>query len=324
MGEGSRNPVGMATGQEGEEGRHTRIRNYAVASQAANTRRTYAAAWRDWLIWTEATGFSSLPADPEAVAAYLVDLADRGRKLSTLRLRVAALGAAHREAGQAFDARHQAIATILAGIRRLHGARPTQKAPLLRDDLIRMLVAIETDTLKGRRDRALLLLGFAGALRRSELAGLRVSDMTITPRGLVLVLRQTKTDSTGMGQEVAVPRGHTAALCPVAAVQAWLKEARIESGPIFRRIWKGGRVGAEAISDRTVAELVKSRARAVGIDPHSISGHSLRAGLASSAALDGADLLAIMRQTRHKSMEVARGYVRIAERWQGNVAGRLL
>lgn len=305
------------------EAEQARAQAYAAASRAANTRRAYAAAWRGWQDWAEARGRAVLPARPEDVAVHLAALAEAGYKVATLRLRVAALGARHREAGLAFDARHPVLTTVLAGICRRHGSRPSRKQPLLREDIAAMVAAIDGGSLVALRDRALLLLGFAGALRRSELVGLHCKDIEYSRHGLVLGLRSSKTDREGRGQEVALPRGRDPGFCPVTALQSWLAAAAIDSGPVFRRLYRSGRLGSEPLSDRAVADLVKTRAAAVGLDPARVGGHSLRAGLATSAALEGADLVSIMRQTRHKSVDVARGYVRVADRWRDNVAAKL-
>ena len=211
----------------------------------------------------------------------------------------------------------------MSGIRRESGIRPQQKAPVLVDDLRRMIITIP-ETTAGLRDRALLLIAWGAALRRSEAVALDVADVTASDVGLLVTIKRAKTDQEGEGAQVAIHRGRSLALCPVAALQAWQEASGIVSGPIFVRVLKGGQVTAQRIAPEAVADIVKQRAIAVGLDPASLGGHSLRAGLATSAALAGASLESIMRQTRHKSVDVARSYVRVADLWRGNITANLL
>ncbi len=296
---------------------------YVEAAQAENTRKAYDHAWKDWKNWCASVGAEALPAYPGTVALFLVARAEAGVKVSTLRLRLAAIAARHRDAGHAFDARLPALAKAWAGIRRSKGVAPTKKAAALGEDVVKMVEALP-DTLAGKRDRALLLIGFGAALRRSELVALDVADVTVTERGLVVRVKRSKTDQEGEGADIAIARSRRPERCPVVALSAWLSAAGISDGPLFRSIRRGGHVQAERLSDHTVAVVVKGAAKAAGLDPKAYSGHSLRAGLATSAALAGHDLVAVMAQTRHKSEAVARGYIRQADIWRNNVSDGLL
>ena len=300
-------------------------RRYVAASKAANTRRSYATAWSLWTDWADKHGAQLLPADPAAVALWLAHLADAGAKPATIKARLAGVAATHRERGFALDVKARAIASVVAGVRRTHGVAPTKKAPVLTPDLRAMLETLPS-TLAGVRDRALILIGFGAALRRSELAALDVEDVTITAQGLQVMVRQSKTDQDGEGALLAIHRGRDPRVCPVAALETWLARSAITSGPLFRGVIgrTANALRKQRLDARTVALVVQRAAEAAGLNGAAYGGHSLRAGLATSAALAGADLQSIMRQTRHKSVDVARGYVRIADAWAHNVTARVL
>ena len=299
-------------------------RSYADAARAPNTTRAYAAAWSAFASWCSERGLEALPATPGTVALYLTDRANQGSKVATLRLALAAISAAHRAGGHDFNAKAPALAAVWSGIRRQLGVRPDRKAPVLADELRAMLGTLDRTTVAGMRDAALIVVGFGAALRRSELVALNVGDVSVSREGLKVLVRRSKTDQESAGVEIAVSRGKTAATCAVLAYQAWLAAAGITEGPVFRRVRKNGLVGTDRLTDKSVADLVKKLAEAAGLDPARYSGHSLRAGLATSAALAGAGLTSIMKQTRHKSVDVAKTYVRDADIWRDNVTGLVL
>jgi site-specific recombinase XerD len=251
-----------------------------------------------------------LPASVDTIAAYLASLAKSGLKASTITRRCAGIRYLHRMAGFEPPTSSEAIKAVLAGIRRSLGTAVTRKAPATAEAIRIMLNDIPND-LRGLRDRALLLLGFAGALRRSELVALDVSDLEETPDGLHIHIRRSKTDQEGAGDFVSVPHGSR--LHPVAGVKAWLLAAGIGEGPIFRSIKKGGPVTPERLSDRSVAEIVKKRMEAAGFDPAIFSGHSLRAGFVTSALHHGADILRVMDVTWHREVSTLKTYDRRAK-----------
>ena len=207
---------------------------------------------------------------------------------------------------------------MLRGIRRRIGVAVDRKAPATAHAIARMLKRIP-DTLAGKRDRALLLLGFAAALRRSELVALQLADLERTEAGLIVHIRRSKTDQEGEGHQVAVPRGLK--LKPVEAIDAWLAAAAIADGPLFRPIAKGGRVLGGALTDRSVADIIKRCAKAAGLDPEIFSGHSLRAGFVTSALESGADVLKVMDVTRHRDVKTLKAYDRRAKAFR-NHAGK--
>jgi integrase len=297
-------------------------RSYASEARSSATRRAYRADWQAWSSWCAAQGACALPAAPEALACYLAELADAGRRPSTIGRALAGISEAHRAAGLDSPRGAAAVRLVMRGIRRRLGVAPRQKAPILPGEL-RAMVAELPDGLRGLRDRALLLVGFAGAFRRSELVGLDAGDVVFTPDGAELALRRSKTDQNGEGRKIGLPYGSTPPSCPVRALRAWIEAAGISEGPVFRAV-VGQRVEAERLSDRAVARLVKRAARAVGRDTAALAGHSLRAGLATAAAKAGKSERAIMRQTGHKSAAMVRRYIRDAELFTDNAAAGLL
>jgi integrase len=250
----------------------------------------------------------SLPGSPAMVCGYITTLAHGGLKASTLGRRIAAIAHAHSQHGhKPPPTADETVRVVMKGIRRTIGTARAGKAPATADLLMQML-ALCPDSMIGRRDRALLALGFAGAFRRSELCALQVDDLVEVPDGLRVVIRRSKTDQTGEGQEVAIPRGYR--LRPVEAVQTWLAAADISSGPVFRAVALGGKVSDEGLADDSAARIVKRYARRVGLDPASYAGHSLRSGFLTSAAESGASIWKLSEVSRHKSLDTLRGYVR--------------
>ncbi len=290
----------------------------AGEAKATATRRAYQADWADWAAWCAAMGQSPLPAAPELVAAYLAARAGGEAPLSmaTLARRLVAISAAHRLHGTRLDTQHPALRATWQGLRRQRGTAQRQVAPATRAVLQAMLAATTDETLIGRRDRALLLIGYAAGLRRSELVALQVDDIEQLSDGLRLTIRRSKTDQAGAGEPIGIPRSNTATC---AALDAWLAAAPITSGRLFRSVDRHGRIG-EALSDKAVALIVKQRAAAAGLDPALFSGHSLRAGMITSAAAAGAADRDIQRQSRHKSAAVMQRYIRPASVFLNNVA----
>ncbi len=294
-------------------------RAYAVAATARATRKAYKSDWGCYDTWCRAAGVVPLPAAPETVGCYLAARAESLR-VATLERRLATIATAHRAAGYQLDTRHPAIRDVLRGIRRQHGSAQRQAAAAT-TDLVKAMVSGCDGSPIGLRDRALLLVGFAGALRRAELVALRVEDIEESAEGLRVTIRRSKGDQAGAGQVVAIVRSGSET-CPVAALTAWRAAAEVTEGYLFRSVDRHGRVG-DSLSDKAVALIVKRRAEAAGLDPERFSGHSLRAGLATSAAAAGAEERDIQRQTRHRSIVVLRRYIRDGELFRANVSGRV-
>jgi site-specific recombinase XerD len=295
--------------------------NYARADKAQATRRAYRSDFEIFRGWCEARGALPVPALQESLVAFLASEAKRGVKPSTIARRLAAIGYAHKLAGHASPTASEAVKATLRGIRRTKRAAPNRKAPATADKIAAMAAATG-DGVRGLRDRALLLLGFAGAFRRSELVALDAGDVQFCDGGLRVRIRTSKTDQEGEGATIAIVPGSFA--CPVSATRDWLKSARIKSGPIFRPISKTGRIVNRRLSDRTVAEVVKTSARRVGLKAENFSGHSLRSGFLTSAARRGASIFKMMDVSRHKSIDTLRGYVRDAELFTDHAGSGLL
>ncbi len=283
------------------------VRSYIALEKSSNTRRAYAADWADFTTWCAGAGETALPATPIAVATYLAQLADRGVKASTIQRRIAALRAVHVAAGHEPPTNAEGVKATMRGIRRSKGTRPNKKKPAT-SEILERLLNIFPETLTGIRDRALVLIGFAAARRRSELVALQVSDVEWRPKGILLHIGRSKTDQEGKGALVPVPNGDK--LQPVAALSAWLEASGIKEGPIFRGIDRYGRVGETALSDRAVADIVKKVCAAAGLEASAFSGHSLRAGFVTSALDRKVDFFKIMSITLHAKVDTLREYDR--------------
>lgn len=271
-------------------------------AKADNTLRAYRSDWTQFEGWCDERGLDSLPARPEAVATWLAVLATTGKADSTITRHAAAIAWHHRQAGEVAPQHRDprgVIADTLAGIRREQRARPSQKkAAVTAEDLARMIAAAEGQGTRAIRDRAVLALGLAAALRRSELVALQLADMELVKEGLRLTIRHSKTDQEGAGQVIAVPAGKL--LKPVARLKAWLDLRGGEPGPLFLQIDPQGRLTREAMSDRSVARLIQRYAAKVGLDPATIGGHSLRAGFLTEAARNKASLAKMQEVSRQK------------------------
>lgn len=313
-----------------------RARDYVDAASSANTRRAYASDWKHFTAWCRRQNLPPLPPDPQVVGLYITACASgaatAGRKpssVTTIERRLSALSWNYTQRGQPLDRGDRHIATVLAGIRNTHGRPPIQKEAVLPEDVIAMLETLNRGTLRGLRDRAMLLVGFAGGLRRSEIVGLDVGRedtedgrgwIDILDKGLLVTLR-----GKNGWREVEIGRGSSDATCPVIALQTWLKLARIGHGPLFRRVTgEGKNVGPDRLSDQQVARLVKRVAVAAGVRADlaegerrdKFSGHSLRAGLASSAEVDERH---VQKQLGHASAEMTRRYQRRRDRFRVNL-----
>jgi len=296
---------------------------FVRAAKASSTLRAYRSDWAHFTRWCEQHSLCPLPASAETVALYLTALAATHRP-ATLTRRLTALTKAHQIAGQPSPATMQqpAVSETLKGIRRTLGTAQQRKAPLLTAD-VRQMVAALPDTLAGRRDRAILLLGFAGGFRRSELAALDVGDVLPTADGVIIKLRRSKTDPEGKGRDVGIPYGSTLSTCPVRALAVWQNAANLAEGGLFRGIDRHGHVDSIRLHKDSVGRIVKRTAAAAGLDARQYAGHSLRAGLATQAYLNGAGELAIMRQTGHRSLEMVRRYIRDGSLFRENPAAKL-
>lgn len=285
-----------------------RAATHAMHARAVNTRRAYAREWERWEAYAFDHGASALPSSPLVVAAYMAHLDAEGLAPSSLDVAMAAIVDRHRAARVALPSNDPAVRDVMTGIRARRGTRPRAKAPLLPTDLRAIIDALPA-TVLGVRDRALLLVGFAAALRRAELVALDVDHIAWHREGIIVHVARSKTDQLGEGTDVPV-HASPGVLCPVRALRAWLDATKLERGPIFRRVDRWGRVGTKALTGRAVALIVKKAAERAGLDAEELAGHSLRAGFATTAARAGANLAEIGRVTRHASEGMIRRYIR--------------
>lgn len=297
---------------------------YARAARAPNTLRGYRSDWADFCTWaaTESAGAAVLPAAPGTVNAYLLALAGAGARVTTIGRRLSSLAHAHRLAGHPSPTDHPRVQLVWEGIRRRHAAVPDHARPLMPPVLWDVLDALP-DSAAGRRDAAVVLVGFVGALRRSELAAAAVEDLAEDRRGRLLRLPVSKTDQHGAGQLVVLPRSGRPSRCPVAALDRWIETADLRDGPLFRVVHHRGTVLARGLSPAAVNDVVQ-RACAAALGPdHGYSAHSLRAGFATYAAARGASDRAIAHQTRHRSLASVGQYIRHETAWVDNAATSL-
>jgi len=296
-------------------------REFARHSKAENTLRGYRTDWRDFCAWCERKSLQPLPASPETVASYIAECAGR-LKVGSIQRRLNAIAEAHKATGMDSPTSSGMVRNTLKGIKRTLGTAAVQKAPAITADIVAM-VGVTDEGMIGVRDRALILLGFAGAFRRAELVALDVADLDFNRDGLTITLRRSKTDQEGQGRRVGIPYGSNPETCPVRVLQSWLEHAAITEGPVFRSLTRHGRVQTDRLSPGDVARVVKKLANRAGLDPARYAGHSLRAGHATSAAASGASERAIMNQTGHRSVQMLRRYIREGSLYRENSAGKL-
>lgn len=285
-------------------------------SIASSTRIAYQSDLKHFREWG-----GELPATPEIIAAYIAAYAGK-LSVATITRRVATLSKVHQAMAGENPCQSALVKATLQGLRRKHGTAQKQAKALTREDVFVMLDAMG-DGMKDTRDRALLLLGFAGGFRRSELVGLDVTDIEHVRQGIIITLRHSKTDQEGAGRKIGIPHGRTRH-CPVAALTVWLTRSGITEGAILRPINRHGQLQPERLSGDAVSEVIRERLAAAGIDPEGYSGHSLRAGFATSAAQAGASTLKIRAQTGHASDAMLSRYIRDGELFVGNAAGVVL
>ena len=332
-------------------------KRFAQAARSDATLRAYRSDWADFAAWCGERQLVAMPATPETVALYIASRAESGPegddgrptaplKVATLERRLAAISQAHRLAGVESPAlrSREPLHSVWAGVTRTLGTAREKVAPALAADVVAMAAVCDEAVrlgevleeappglaLRAKRDKAMLLLGFAAALRRSELAAVRTEHLSFTPDGLRLLIPKSKSDQEGAGQVVGVAYGSRAETCPVRAVRSYLAAAGREladqgrssplSGAVFRSVDRWGRLGRKAITGRTVANVVKEHAAAAGLDPTLYAGHSLRAGFATTAARAGKPDRAIQKQTRHKSAAMLAEYVREGRLFDDNAS----
>ena len=292
------------------------VEGYVRDSRSPNTLKAYASDLEQFKLWG-----GELPSTPEQVAQFIAERADF-LKPATLSRYVASLAIAHQAMGLASPTSSELVRSVIKGIRRVHGVTQKAAKPLVKEDLFAVLDAMG-DTLKDARDRSLLLVGFAGGFRRSELVGLNVEDFAFVRQGMIITLRHSKTDQEGQGRKLGIPFGRTKH-CPVKATETWLQRTSLSQGPIYTSLAKGGHTTSLRLSDSAVSDILQHRIAQAGMNPDGYSGHSLRSGFATSAAMAGVATWRIRKQTGHASDVMLSRYIRDGELFEDNAAGTLL
>lgn len=289
-------------------------------TKSMHTIDAYASDWDDFCDWCRYHDQSAFPATAATIVNYINDLADNA-KISTIRRRISAISENYNAAGLASSnpCKEWIVREALIGLSRQKGMAQKGKTPIYWEEIEKMVSIMDLSKLSGVRDKAILLLGFMGAFRRSEIAELDAENLAFFPQGMVVTITHSKTDQTSEGQQVGIPylSGNTD-MCPVLAIKEWLAKANIKEGPLFRSISRGGSVSLKRLNDKSINLLIKKYARAIGLDPNLYGAHSLRHGFATSAALKGVEERIIMKQTRHRSVEMVRHYINEADLFVNN------
>lgn len=306
----------------------TRISEAVRASRASSTLATYAAQWSVFERWCLQRGHTSFPSHPATICAYLTERAAEGYSLNSLNGTCSAIARYHRDRGLPSPISTDAVREVRRGLRRMYGTRIHRPAhPLDLDEIQRILAAIDRTTPTGLRDAAVILLGFASALRGGELAALRIDDLEYKPGGLFIHIRVSKTDREGRGQVAGVVAGRHTETDPLAALDAWLAFRGTTPGPLFtsmRGVYAHHRVKLIPVSRELISDIVHDRAKAAGLPADRITGHSLRAGHATTAALAGVPIEQIAAQTRHRQINVlVQHYIRPAQTLQRTTSQHL-
>ena len=282
------------------------------SSKANNTLRAYKADFRDFAIFCQNNGFASMPTEPKILTLYLTHLS-KTSKYSTLKRRLASISVIHKLNGHYLDTKHPIITENLLGIKRVKGTYQKAKKPILINDLKLIINAINQDNNQKSRvkNKALLLIGFAGGFRRSELVSTLLEDIEFVTEGVKIFVKRSKTDQSGEGMTKGIPYFASPDYCPVVSLKNWIKESKIKSGKIFD------------MSDRNVALIIKKYAGIAGLDQNKYSGHSLRSGFATSTAETGAEERSIMAMTGHKTTQMVRRYIREANIFKNNALNKI-
>jgi site-specific recombinase XerD len=289
---------------------------------APATQRAYESDWRAFASWCAAHGVTTLPASPQTLCLWLSHQVEASYATATITRRLLTIRRAHLAAGHPCPVNTSEVQERWHAARRQLGTAQRRVEPVTLQRLHRMVATCGSEP-AGRRDHTLLVIGFAAALRRSELAQLDLDDIGHQHEGLVVTIRRSKSDQYGAGHRLGLPRGTNESTCPVRVLAAWQQLLGTTAGPLLRPVDRHGNIANRYLTGRAIAEIVKRRAAAAGLDPAHYSGHSLRAGFATSAATAGASELAIARQTRHRSLAVLRTYIREGDLFKLNAATQI-
>ena len=294
-------------------------------SKANNTLRAYKSDFKDFGAFCAKNGLNSLPTEPKIVSLYLTHLS-KNSKISTLRRRLVSISMVHKMKGHYLDTKHPIIVENLMGIRRVIGSIQRGKKPILINHLKLIIDTInqqKTEEIKKLRDKSLILVGFGGGFRRTELVSIDYQDLEFVPEGLKITIKKSKTDQFGEGMIKGLPYFTSDNYCPVKNLNKWLKISKIKSGPIFRRFSKGLSLTNKRLTDQSVVLLIKKYLNLAGMENKNFAGHSLRSGFATVAAESGADERSIMAMTGHKTTQMVRRYIREANIFKNNALNKV-
>ena len=304
---------------------HEETLNNLKSSKSNNTLRAYKSDFKDFGGFCAKHGFDSLPTEPKVVSLYLTHLS-KNSKISTLRRRLVSIGMVHKLKGHYLDTKHPIIIENLLGIKRVKGSYQKGKKPILINHLKSIINVIDEqkiDEIKKARDKALLLVGFAGGFRRTELISIDHEDLEFVTEGVKIIIKRSKTDQFGEGMTKGIPYFSNQKYCPVNNLKKWLELSNIKSGPIFRRFAKGSVLTNYRLTDQSVVLIIKIYLNLAGIENKNYSGHSLRSGFATVAAESGADERSIMTMTGHKTTQMVRRYIREANIFKNNALNKI-
>ena len=296
------------------------------SSKANNTLRAYKSDFKDFRLFCIKHNLQSMPSNPNTVSVYLTSLSKLDAKISTLRRRLVSIGVVHKLKGHYLDTKHPIIVENLLGIKRTKGSFQKGKKPILINHLNKIIEAINKDKtpiIKKLRDKSLILIGFSGGFRRSEIISIDCEDLEFVEEGLKIMVKRSKTDQYGEGHLKGIPYFTNETLCPVRTLKDWIGISKINSGPIFRKFNKGFNLSNLRLTDQTIALLIKDYLNKAGLDSRSYSGHSLRSGFASVTAEAGADERSIMTMTGHKTTQMVRRYIREANIFKNNALNKI-
>ena len=305
---------------------HEETLNNLKSSKAINTIRAYKSDFKDFGAFCAKHSFKTLPTEPKVVALYLTYLSGKNAKMSTLRRRLVSIGMIHKLKGHYLDAKHPIIIENLMGIKRTKGSIQSGKKPILINHLkaiINVINELKTEEIKKARDKALILVGFGGGFRRTELISIDYEDLEFVPEGVKITLRRSKTDQFGEGMIKGLPYFSSETYCPVAHLKKWIKISNIKSGSVFRRFTKGCSLTSDRLTDQSVVLLIKRYLELAGIENKNYSGHSLRSGFATVSAESGADERSIMAMTGHKTTQMVRRYIKEANLFKNNALNKI-
>ena len=304
---------------------HEETLNNLKTSKANNTLRAYRSDFKDFAVFCVKHGFKSMPTDPKIVSLYLTHLSKKS-KISTLRRRLVSISVVHKLKGHYLDTKHPIIIENLMGIKRIKGSKQTGKKPILINHLKQIINVINEQDIEEvvkLRNKTLILIGFGGGFRRTELISIDYEDLEFVDEGVKIALRRSKTDQFGEGMIKGLPYFSTETYCPVTNLKNWLKISKIKTGPIFRRFAKGPSLTDYRLTDQSVVLIIKDCLKLAGIENNNFSGHSLRSGFATVAAEAGADERSIMAMTGHKTTQMVRRYIREANIFKNNALNKV-